>query len=358
MFIRRKLIKQRCYYLDYKERFHATIERKEVDRPACWLGMPVPEACENLFKYFKVHDLRELKLKLDTDIWDVDVPYNHPPNNHIAMAFDFPKKGLNMENRTLTAPGFFEDYLDPLKDDIDAFEWPDPAEHIDPEECKEVVEAAPEGHAIMGVLWSAHFQDVYSAFGMEKAFVKMLKYPDIFNTIHDRIVDFYLKANKIFYKATKGKIDAVLIGNDFGGQKRLMLSPHHLREFAMPGAKKLVDQAKSYGLKVIYHSCGSIFDAIPELIKLGVDAIHPIQALANNMAPEKLKGHHGNQVSFCGGVDHQELLVFGNPTQVRKKVLELKKIFPTGLIISPSHEALLPDIAAHNIEAFINAVKE
>ncbi len=46
---------------------------------------------------------------------------------------------------------------------------------------------------------------------------------------------------------------------------------------------------------MIYHSCGSIFDAIPELIKLGVDAI---QVLANDMAPGELKRHHGNQVSF------------------------------------------------------------
>lgn len=344
--------------MNHKERFYATIERKEVDRPACWLGIPVPEAYDNLFSHFKVRDLRGLKIKLDTDIWDVDVPFNKPPNNHIAMAFDFPKKGQNMENRTLTAPGFFEDYLDPLKDDIDAFDWPDPAEHMDPEECRKVVEAVPEDYAVMGVLWSAHFQDIYSAFGMEKAFVKMLKRPDIFDAVHNRIVDFYIEANKIFYDATKGMLDAVLVGNDFGGQQRLMLSPRHLAEFAMPGAKRIVEQAKSYGLKVIYHSCGSIFDAIPELIKIGADAIHPIQALAKDMNPEKLKKHYGERISFCGGVDHQELLVNGNPNQVREKVRELKKIFPTGLIISPSHEAILPDIPPENVDALINEAKK
>jgi uroporphyrinogen decarboxylase len=344
--------------MNHKERFFATIERKPVDRPAYWLGMPVPAAYENLFKHFKVSNLRELKLKLDSDIWEIDVPYNHPPNNHIAMAFDFPKKGQDMEHRTLTAPGFFEDYTDPLKDDIDAFDWPDPAEHIDPEECRKVIEEVPEEYPIMGVLWSAHFQDIYSAFGMSTAFVKMLRHPVIFNAVHDRIVDFYLKANKIFYEATKGLLDAVLIGNDFGGQKRLMLSPENIRKFAMPGAKKIVDQAKSYGLKVIYHSCGSIFEAIPEFIKIGVDAIHPIQALAANMEPERLKNQFFDDVSFCGGVDAQELLVFGTSYQIREKVYQLKKIFPTGLIISPSHEAILPDISPENIEALFQAVKE
>jgi len=36
----------------------------------------------------------------------------------------------------------------------------------------------------------------------------------------------------------------------------------------------------------------------------------------------------------------------------------LKEIFPTGLIISPSHEAILPDIAPENIDALMKAVKE
>ena len=344
--------------MHHKERFLATIERKAVDRPACWLGMPVPAAHENLFKYFKVHNLRELKLKIDSDIWEIDVPYNHPPNNHIAMAFDFPKKGQDMQNRTLTAPGFFEDYNDPLKDDVDDFNWPDPAEHIDPEECKKVVENVPEGYPIMGVLWSAHFQDVWSAFGMEKALIKILRYPDIFRAVHNKIVDFYLEANKIFYEATKGKLDAVLIGNDFGGQKRLILSPKHIREFAIPGTKRIVDQAKYYGLKVIYHSCGSIFEVIPELIKIGVDAIHPIQALAMDMDAKNLKNNFIEEVSFCGGVDAQELLVFGTAGQVRKRVHELKELLPTGLIISPSHEAILPQIPPQNIEALFQAVRE
>ena len=74
-------------------------------------------------------------------------------------------------------------------------------------------------------------------------------------------------------------------------------------------------------------------------------------------ARKKLKKHYGGRISFCGGVDHQELLVFGNTNQVREKVRELK-IFPTGLIVSPSHEAILPDIPPENFEALFNEVKK
>ena len=79
--------------------------------------------------------------------------------------------------------------------------------------------------------------------------------------------------------------------------------------------------------------------------------IHPIQALAAGMEPRNLKEKFGDQVSFCGGVDTQDLLVHGSPDDVRAKVRELREIFPTGLVISPSHEAIMPDVPPENIHA-------
>ena len=133
-----------------------------------------------------------------------------------------------------------------------------------------------------------------------------------------------------------------------------MLSPEMVRRFIIPGCKKLVEQAHSYGLKVIYHSCGSIADIIADLIGAGVDVVHPIQALAAGMEPESLKEKFGDQVSFCGGVDTQDLLVNGTPEDVKAKVRELRTIFPTGLIISPSHEAIMPDVPPANIKALFD----
>ncbi len=63
-------------------------------------------------------------------------------------------------------------------------------------------------------------------------------------------------------------------------------------------------------------------------------SFHPIQALAAGMEPEGLKEKFGDRVSFCGGVDTQELLVHGTPEDVRKKVEELKRLFHAGLILS------------------------
>ena len=346
-------------YMNKKERFHATINREKVDRPASWLGIPSFLAINILLNYFKVNNIIELKEAIDDDIYFVGLPYNSPESKNICSALNFSNnksRNINNFDRTLTAPGFFENYTDP--DRVEEFNWPDPKKYIDTKECKKIVYDVPNDFAIMGLLWSAHFQDTCSAFGMETALIKMLTNPEIVRIVNEKIINFYLEANEIFYNATANKIDAVLIGDDVGSQNGLMISPKIFRDFVLPGTKKLVSQAKDYGLKVIFHSCGSIYDIIPDLIKIGVDAIHPMQVEAKDMNPWKLKKDFGKSVSFCGGIDAQHFLVNEKPKYVKKNVLEIKKIFPTGLIISPSHEVILPDIPPENIEALFRAVKE
>lgn len=344
--------------MNHKDRFFNTIHHQPVDRPASWLGLPVPSAEPALMKYFGVNSIDQLRIEIDDDIYPIEVPYNYPPSNHIACAFNFSKTFHldTPDERTLTAPGIFEDYENPA--DVDKFDWPDPNLYLDRDVSRRQVAAAPTDRIKMGILWSAHFQDACAAFGMEQALMVMLGNPEMFRAVIDRITDFYLKANELFYESTKCLLDAVLIGNDFGSQTGLMIDPDSLREYVFPGTKKLIDQAKSYGLTVMHHSCGSIFPIIQDLFDLGADIIHPIQALASEMDAPNLKKHFDGKVAFCGGIDAQNLLVNGTPAQVAKNVSELKELFPTGLIISPSHEAILPDISPANIEAMFNALKQ
>ena len=343
--------------MNHRERFLATIERRAVDRPARWLGMPTADALPGLFEHFGAATMEELKRRLDDDVWPIDVPYDCPPANHVACAFDFAREGdTDYEHRTLTTPGYFREMTAPAE--VERFSWPNPADHIDPARCREAVAAVPDDYAKMGVFWSAHFQDACAAFGMESALVTMLEAPAMFRAVIDRIVEFYLAANEIVLEATKGMLDAVLLGNDFGSQTGLMVRPEHLREFVFPGIRRLVDQAHGYGVKVVYHSCGSIHDLVEDLIEVGVDAIHPIQAAAKDMEAERMAADFGGRVSFVGGVDAQRLLVLGSPGDIRRDVARLGRLFPTGLVISPSHEAILPDIPPENVEAIFtrNAV--
>lgn len=334
-----------------KERVLATIQREPVDRPAVWLGEPTQAAIENLEKGLGVSGGAAIRSVLKEDVEHFNVPYKSPTAHHIANAFDFAKKlpGQTYEERTLTAPGFFEDYEDP--DCVDDFDWPDPAKYIDRDELAARARAIPADKASMVITWSAHFQDACSAFGMETALAKMMLEPEMFQAVIDRITEFYLKANEIVYESTKGLLDLILIGNDFGTQRNLLVSPQLLRDLVFSGTGRLIDQAHSYGVKVVHHSCGSIHSIIPDIIEMGADAIHPIQALAHNMSAETLSRDFGDVASFVGGVDAQDLLPAGSPAAVERRVRELVELFPTGLVVSPSHEALLSDVPVENVVA-------
>jgi len=339
------------------ERFIRTAEFKTVDRPALWLGIPDTASQQALLDYFGVRDLHELKSTIGDDFYAIELPYHNKDAHAIYAAFDWYGNGaVDTVHRTLTADGCFKDAQ--TIEDIEKFDWPDPAEGIDPKACRMLAAAAPKDKAVLGVLWSAHFQDACAAFGMETAMVNMLIEPELYEAVNRKILDFYLKANEIFYKATQGLVHAVLIGNDFGSQNALMLSREMIQQFVIPGCKELVAQAKSYGLKVIYHSCGAISDIIPDLIEAGVDIVHPMQVLATGMQPERLKQRFGRDIAFCGGVDTQDLLVRGTPQDVYHAVKQLRALYPTGLIISPSHEAILPDIHPENIKAMLDAARE
>jgi uroporphyrinogen decarboxylase len=333
------------------ERFFATVNRQPVDRPAAWLGMPTPDALPGLFAYYGVGSLHALKLAVGDDFYAVEVPYQSETASAIYAAFDWYRNGsdVDAEHRTLTTQGCFADAEE--LEDLDFFDWPDPSKYIDPEECTRRIDLAPKDKVALGMLWCCHFQDFCASFGMETALMNMAANPELIEAVDSHIMDFYLKACRIFFEATRGKLHAVLIGDDLGSQQALMISPDLVRKYVLPGAKKLVDLAHSYNLKVIYHSCGAISDIIEDLIGIGVDIVHPIQAKAKGMDASELKKRFGGRVSFCGGVDTQELLPNGTPDQVRAAVRNLKTLFPTGLIISPSHEAIQSDVPPENIHA-------
>jgi uroporphyrinogen decarboxylase len=126
----------------------------------------------------------------------------------------------------------------------------------------------------------------------------------------------------------------------------------------MPWFRRFTEQGHRYGHQVILHSCGSIHAVIPRLIDAGVDCLHPLQALANNMDAETLAREFKGKIAFMGGIDTQKLLTNGTPEQVRAEVQRVKRLLGPNLIVSPSHEAILPNVPPANVEAMSQAVFE
>ena len=334
-----------------KEHFLDIMNRKS-SRCGFWHGSPHGDSTDALYRYFGVKDDFELGLKLGSIFtwaspdWSM---WKHPSQ----IMFNY-YTGAKIES--LSQDGVFA-YCEDIGE-VDAFLWPS-VEYCDfTETIAEIDRIIKSGQAVVSGAWSCFFHNVADFFGMENYFVKMHTNPEIVLAVTERVVDFYLEVNEKFYAQAKGKIDAFFFGNDFGSQLDLLVSPECFDRFIMPYFIKFTKQAHRHGLKVMLHSCGSIGRVIERLIDMGVDALHPIQALAAGMDAETLSEKYNDKIVFIGGVDTQQLLPFGTPQQVKDEVRRLKRLFGTNFIVSPSHEAILPNVPPENIAAMAEAALE
>lgn len=205
-------------------------------------------------------------------------------------------------------------------------------------------------------MWSCFFHNMCDYLGMENYFIQMYENPEFVEALTERIVDFYVESNEKFFSGVGDLCDVMFMGNDFGTQLDLLISPDNFRRFVLPGYKRLIAVGKKYNKKIMLHSCGSIIRVIPDLIDAGVDILHPLQAQAHGMSAESLSQFR-NDLAFVGGIDAQTFFVHASPQEIEDEVYRVRSILGPNIVVSPSHEEILPNIPASNIIAMAEAGK-
>ena len=246
----------------------------------------------------------------------------------------------------------------PLKEarsveEIEAYPWKEYAnvDHYDydqfEQECREFHDM---GYAVYGGPWAPIAFWAMDLMGMDTLMMAMYDNPEVVAALVGKIADFYYKQAEIMFQKGKGYIDIFFMGDDYGVQCGLMMSRKLWKKFFAPHLERLWKLAKSYGLKVQLHSCGSVRELIPDFLEMGLDILDPIQVRAQGMNPAELKKDYGHRLSFHGSMDTQETLPFGSELDVKNEVLErLRTMAPGGgFILSPSQH-LLTEIPLRNI---------
>jgi len=110
-------------------------------------------------------------------------------------------------------------------------------------------------------------------------------------------------------------------------------------------------------VKVAYHSDGTLYPILPDLIEIGLDVLNPIQPAC--MDPARVKKEFGDRLCFWGSIDEQYTLPFGTPEQVRSEVADrLESLGRSGgLILGPTHHVQL-DTPLENFWAMVHAITE
>ena len=154
-------------------------------------------------------------------------------------------------------------------------------------------------------------------------------------------------------EAGSGRIDAMQLADDFCTQLDTIISVEMFRKYLREPMGEYISLAKSYGAIPYLHCCGSAYRLIPEFIDMGIKILDPVQTVAKNMEPSRLKTELGNKITFHGGGETQAILPRGNTDDVRKSAKMLSKTLGKngGYIMSSCH-FLQSDVPIENVLAF------
>jgi uroporphyrinogen decarboxylase len=157
-------------------------------------------------------------------------------------------------------------------------------------------------------------------------------------------------------------VDVVCWGDDLSHQQGPMISKAMYQQIIKPRYRRVMQAIKrNTGAKVYFHTCGSVYWLIPELVDLGIDILNPVQVSAAHMGDTaRLKREFGTQICFWGGgCDSQSVLPTGTPAQVREEVRRrIGDLAPGGgFVFAPVH-AIQAEVPPENVVALYEAALE
>lgn len=109
-----------------------------------------------------------------------------------------------------------------------------------------------------------------------------------------------------------------LVYADQADKNQTLFSPAFLRREFFPRLRKLVDAWHSHGIKVIFHSDGSLWSVLDDFEAAAIDGLNPLEPLAKMYAGDVRKGHP--DWILMGGIDASQLLPLGSEEEVRRSV--------------------------------------
>jgi uroporphyrinogen decarboxylase len=156
-------------------------------------------------------------------------------------------------------------------------------------------------------------------------------------------------------------VDFIKFGDDLGMDSGPFMDADTYKTLFKPRHSMMCDYVKKNSSAYTYlHSCGSIYELLPDLIEAGFEVINPVQTTCRNMEPERLKREFGKDVTFWGGgADTRTILNRATPAEVKRHVQERCEILsPGGGFVFNTVHNILPEVPPENIVAMYEGVRE
>jgi uroporphyrinogen decarboxylase len=120
-------------------------------------------------------------------------------------------------------------------------------------------------------------------------------------------------------------VDGVMIGEDWGTQSALLISPALWRKLFKPTFRELIHKVHENGMYMFMHSCGYIYEIIEDLIEVGVDVFQFDQP--GLVGVERLSTEFGGRAAFWCPVDTQSVMPAGDRDIIEAEARKMIRSF-------------------------------
>ena len=345
--------------MKHRERVSIAIHHQEPDRiPLDFEARS--EVIQNLLSFLQFEREEELLNHFDIDIRRGGISPGEEFLNR--KAFFHPRRKWVIE----VYPGIYEDEFGiryrtdederyfgflshPLEkdEDLEKYRFPDSEEDIRYKSLLKCIDLFKEEFCIQGEATLTLFEQAWQMSGYEHFIYNMYKNPKRIERLLDTLLEFRIIQCKKYIELG---VDIILLGDDFGMQDRMMISPDLWRKYFKPRMKVLIESYKKLTPQVFtqYHSDGYIEPIIDDLIEIGVDILNPVQPECMDL--KKIKDQYGKRITLHGTISVQSLLPFSSKEELRERMTEIIGICATGggYIAAPTH-AIQMDTPIENV---------
>jgi uroporphyrinogen decarboxylase len=163
----------------------------------------------------------------------------------------------------------------------------------------------------------------------ENLYIDLVEQSSEFLELVHRMHEFFLKELDL-WAATK--VDCLNFMDDWGAQRKLLISPLTWRKIFKPLYKDYIDLAHHKGKFIFMHSDGYTAEIIPDLIELGLDALN---TQLFTMDIEELGRRFAGKITFWGEIDRQHLLPHATIIEIDQAVRRVKNaLYSQGGVIA------------------------
>jgi uroporphyrinogen decarboxylase len=204
-------------------------------------------------------------------------------------------------------------------EEFESYPWPDP-EQAATRSLEWYEKNLPDDMCVIGSGGFGHFAEHLNwLFGYETLCYALFDNRELVRAIADKLMEINIVLSRRMLEFSRVKI--TMSADDMGHKTGPMISPDDLREFVLPGHKKMAEMAHEAGRPYILHTCGNLETIMPDLIDdVRIDAKHSFEDIIETIVDAKAK--YGDRIAVLGGVD-MDLLSRGSEEEVRARVREV-----------------------------------